>query len=149
MPQENASTRDIGVASVKILKIGSTLHFALSSRRAGYITVINLGTSGRFLLLCPGLCSIAQSRVEPNRTYELPGRELFPYYDGDLVENGPAGWEHLVAIVSDQPLIDQRLLGAARNAVNEIAPADLERMVARLDKTPSQWSAGILSFMVE
>jgi hypothetical protein len=143
--------RDIGFKSINILKKGSRLNFTVRSERAGYVTVMNLGTSGKFYLMCPGsLCEPERARVEAGRGYEMPGPELFPF-DGDLVESGPAGREHIVVVVSQKPLSLARRLGLGPDSppIVAIEPGVLAATMAELEAAPEQWTAGVLSFDVE
>jgi hypothetical protein len=57
-------------------------------------------------------CPTGACFVEPEKSYKIARHgELFPY-DLDLQEQGPPGWEHIVAIVSDTPLVEDTLYGA-------------------------------------
>lgn len=144
-------TRDIGVAKVKALKIGTSLAFSFESARPGYVTMLNLGTSGRVWVHVPSaLRSPGEARVEAGRRYAVPGPELFPW-PHDYREEGPGGWEHIVVVVSDQPLI----LGDATKELSRESPllqldhVELTRIVGQLEDSPESWSVGVLSFLVE
>jgi hypothetical protein len=144
-------TRDMGLRQDNVLKIGSTLSFTLHSARPGYVTLINFGTSGRLWLLCPGsLCPAEHTHIEANRPYPIPGPILFPVKQ-ELFEKGPGGWEHLVAVISDRPLIGPGLAVPTPLAkpLNELSAEAMGRLMAELDGMPGAWTAGVLSFEVE
>ena len=106
-------TRDIGVAKVKALKIGTSLAFSFESARPGYVTMLNLGTSGRVWVHVPSALRGPQDAlVEAGRRYTVPGPELFPW-PHDYREEGPGGWEHIVVVVSERPLLTTDAVGKA------------------------------------
>jgi len=144
-------TRDIGAAKVKALKIGTSLAFSFESARPGYVTMLNLGTSGRVWVHVPSaLRKPEDARVEAGRRYTVPGPELFPW-PHDYREEGPGGWEHIVVVVSDQPLIlgdaTKRLFGDS--PLLQLDHEELTRLVGQLNDSPDSWVAGVLSFLVE
>ena len=150
LAQQDLTTRDIGLRLLNVLKIGTTLNFTLSTNRPGYVTALNLGTSGKFWLLCPSSVCTERAYVEPGRVYPFPGAELFPF-QGDLAEMGPPGKEHLAVLISKKPLINA--LGVSqsqlREPINEIHAEALTKLTLALDATPGDWTAGVLSFDVE
>lgn len=145
------SLRDIGAAKVQSLAIGRSLSFELISGRDGCMTVLNLGTSGKIYVHLPNaLVGDRSSHVESDRTYRIPGPELFPW-KYDYREEGPAGWEHIAGIVSDEPVVPAQAL--ARSTVEApivlLQPDEIETLRARLeDMRPDSWSVGVLSFFV-
>jgi hypothetical protein len=143
------TTRDLGLMTADTLRVGSSLALAVTSQRAGYVTLLNLGTSGKFWRLTPGpLCSVDCSRIAAGSHYEVPGPKLFPYQYA-LRENGPAGWEHIVAIVSDQPLFSQTAYSANDGKIIEVSRETLLQVNAKLQQSPDSWTAAVLSFFVE
>ena len=150
-------TRDIGTAKVKALPVNTTLQFELATTRRGYVTFLNIGTSGTVYMQIPNAyVDLEASRVEVGRAYRVPGVELMPWerlrQDGlDYLEAGPPGWEHLVAIVSDKPFIDGGCL--ARTRVEPpfviLSPAEISDLCDALSqRNTKSWSAGVLSFLV-
>jgi hypothetical protein len=159
LSMEKLRTRDVvcGAARISVdgLSIGTKLKFKLTSNRAGHVTVINAGTSGRFWLLVPS-AGARSARISRERNYDLPGEELLPAsWSGPLEEGGPSGeWEHVIAIVSDEPLLapeflEDRFRHFGRGDLLELTIPELAEVHRRLAKWPeSAWSAGVVSFEV-
>ena len=148
---ENKVALVVGVAKVKALKIGTSLAFSFESARPGYVTMLNLGTSGRVWVHVPSaLRSPRDARVEAGRRYTVPGPELFPW-PHDYREEGPGGWEHIVVVVSDQPIIpdDATKALSTDSPLLRLDHAELARIVGQMESSPDSWSAGVLSFLVE
>lgn len=143
--------RDIGTAIIKALPIGRSLQFEFNSRRAGYATLLNLGTSGNVYLQVPNAMIGGQNvRVVSDKSYFVPGRDLFPW-DGDYREEGPGGWEHIVGIVSDEPVIPQDILfrSTPDSPIVRLTAEEVSMLFAQLEElSPTTWSAGVLSFLV-
>ena len=103
-------TRDIGTKKVDELAINSSLQFEFLSQRAGYATILNIGTSGNVWLQSPNAyVGIEQAGIESGRKYQIPGQLLPPEelsrHGLAYLEVGPPGWEELIVIVSDKPLV--------------------------------------------
>jgi hypothetical protein len=151
LSKADLATRDIGTAKVKALPIGRSLQFKLVSQRAGYVTLLNLGTSGAVFLHVPNAMIGKQNvRVMEGRPYFVPGEELFPWA-WDYREEGPAGWEHIVGIVSDAPVIAADILArsSAESPIVRLTPEEVGLLFAKLEDMPAEkWSSGVLSFLV-
>jgi hypothetical protein len=79
------------------LRIGKdSLGFSVSSARAGYVQVLVLGPDGSLLQLFPNSQAKPQ-RIQPGQTLKLP-QASWPL---ETVE--PAGAEHFLVVVSEQP----------------------------------------------
>ncbi len=150
-------TRDIGTVKINALTFPSTLYFRLTSERAGYITIINFGTSGANYLHVPNAyIGQEQAIIESNREYSIPGSELLPPKKLDecrlsYIEAGPPGWEHIAVMVSKYPLIDGKLLEKATSSspfIN-LSHDDMSGIFETIKLfSNSEISAGILSFLV-
>ena len=151
LKKQDLVTRDIGTAKVKALPIGKSLQFKLESKRAGFITVLNLGTSGTAYVHVPnGLIADKNIRIADGKSYLIPGKELFPW-QWDYREEGPAGWEHIIGIVSDGPLLPESITGRSTTEapIVKLTPEELDGLFTTLNDFPPQsWSAGVLSFLV-
>ena len=155
------STRDIVTGPAKEVEIdtlfaGEKVDFEFTSPRSGYVTVINPGTSGKFWLHVPN-AYCPKPRIEGCHAYQVPGPELLPedqlqaaglaYYEG-----GPAGWEYLVVIVSDEPLMDAKTVGRSREEAPliDLSPEDLQGALDRLEQMGrDRWASGVAKFRVE
>ncbi len=150
--------RDIGKARVKGLPINTSLQFKFSTERSGYVTMLNIGTSGSVYIHVPSpYVPQEQARVNGTHTYCIPGPELLPWerlrqLGFDYVEVGPPGWEHIAVLVTDKPLVNVRILERA-DAEAPFVKLTNEELSGfgnmLLNMPPDMWSAGILSFLVE
>lgn len=151
LTKADLTTRDIGTAKVKALPIGRSLQFKIESKRAGLLTLLNLGTSGAVYLHVPNAMIGGQNiRIIESKAYFIPGHELFPW-EWDYREEGPAGWEHIVGIVSDEPVITADILArsTAESPIVRLTPEEVGTLFAKLEDLPSEkWSSGVLSFLV-
>ena len=150
-------TRDIGTAKVKGLPINASLQFEFSTSKAGYLTLLNLGTSGGVYVHVPNAyVGIRQARVDAGHTYSIPGPELLPWdrlrgLGLDYVEIGPPGWEHIAVLVSEEPLITPEIATQARPEAPfvKLTEEQIAELCNRLSEEPSdKWTSGVLSFLV-
>jgi len=150
-------TRDIGTKKVDSLAINSSLQFEFLSQRPGFATVLNIGTSGTVWLQSPNAyVGIDLARIEANQKHQIPGR-LLPAEDLArhglaYVEVGPPGWEELVVIVSDEPLVTEMdVFGSTQDSPFVALSSDrIEQLLDQLaGLSDGGWSAGVLSFLVE
>lgn len=110
------------------LRIGKdSLGFSVSSARAGYVQVLVLGPDGSLLQLFPNSQAKPQ-RIQPGQTLKLP-QASWPL---DTVE--PAGPEHFLVVVSEQPR-DYAALSTEREYLFTKLPTG-----ARADSLLQQWA---------
>jgi hypothetical protein len=151
LQKEDLVTRDIGAAQVKALPIGQSLTLVFRTERPGYVTLMNMGTSGAVYVQVPNaLVGVRSARAEVGRSYSVPGKDLFPW-GGDYREEGPAGWEHMALIVSDEPLIEEGILARSSRdcPIVRLTDAEVQNLSSALAAGPrDRWSAGVLSFLV-
>lgn len=149
-------TRDIGDRRVETIKINGSLAFTLRSQRAGYVTLLNIGTSGATHVLTPNSArDAARATISAGGLYSVPGGELLPIEilpQRELFEGGPPGWEVIVAIVSQQPLMTPTVRDAAKIVgpfftLHNWQVDDLIKHLASLN--PEHWTAGGVEFLVE
>jgi len=150
-------TRDIGTCKVKALPVNTSLQFEFTSARAGYVTLLNIGTSGSVYVHVPNAyVAMERARVDGGRPYAIPGAELLPWerlrqFGLDYVEVGPLGWEHIAVLVSDEPLVNARALAKASSGAPfvKLTSDDIADLCDALSNAPADmWSAGVLSFLV-
>ncbi|KQP35422.1 serine/threonine-protein kinase [Pseudorhodoferax sp. Leaf274] len=109
------------------LRIGKdSLGFSVSSARAGYVQVLVLGPDGSLLQLFPNSQAKPQ-RIQPGQTLRLP-QASWPL---ETVE--PAGAEHFLVVVSEQPR-DYAALSTEREYLFLKLPEG-----ARADALLAQW----------
>lgn len=143
-------SRDMASQKVGCLRIGTSLEFMFRTTRIGYVSILNIGTSGTVYLLTPsGLVGPESTQTTAPALYIFPGPPFYPVED--LWENGPAGWEDMLVVVSDEPLFSQSDLAAATPQQPEVVLTDpmIEALSNRLlELDTSSWAAGFLGFMV-
>ncbi len=151
-------TRDLGGSKVKGLPVNTSLQFELSSQRGGYVTLLNIGTSGTVYLHVPNpYIGRDEAKIEAGRSYTVPGPELLPYerldqVGLDYVEVGPPGWEHIGVLISDEPLVSDDVLARAvsDSPFSKLTDEDIADIGDTLAGLPDErWSGGVLSFLVE
>jgi hypothetical protein len=155
LAMKQLQTRDIGVNPVRVdaLPIGSSLQFELSSTLAGYVTLINIGTSGKVWLQVPNpYVDPASARIEANQMHTVPGPQLLPdHCIPGYFENGPAGWEHIAVTVTDTPIVDPRYLALASPSAPfiDLTSDEAAELAASLEDPPvGEYAVGLLSFLV-
>lgn len=150
-------TRDIGKARVKGLPVNTSLQFEFSTKRSGYVALLNIGTSGSVYVHVPNpYVTRERAKVEAGRSYAVPGPELLPWerlreQGFDYVEIGPPGWEHVAVLVSDVPLVSERVLASTRpdDPFVRLRTEDVAELCETLSSAPAgAWSAGVMSFLV-
>ena len=149
--------RTINGKNINILPINSHLQFEFSTERDGYVTILNIGTSSSVHLHVPNAYITAQKAQIFEGNYKIPGSKLLPWLqlqnnNHNYVEGGPAGWEHIAVIVSSEILIPSSII--ARSTCDspfvKLTSEDIKMMLETLSKLDdTNWSAGILSFLVE
>jgi hypothetical protein len=150
-------TRDIGAAKVQALPLNASLQFELKANMSGHLTVINVGTSGGIYVHVPNLyVTPEKAKVEEGRSYAIPGSMLMPWEElrrcgMDYVEIGPPGWEHLVAIVSEAPLVEARCVARASldNPFVRLSAHEFAHLCVNImERSQHVRGVGILSFLV-
>jgi hypothetical protein len=90
--------RDAGAWKVSdpghVFATGDQVRFRFKSNTAGYLYVVNEGTSGETATLFPSAEAGMDNRVEANREYYIPGDQ------GAFKLTGPAGYDTVYWIVS-------------------------------------------------
>jgi hypothetical protein len=110
MSVDGVVTRDV-VAQRKgqVLAIGQALTLRLKALHDGYLTLLHIGTSGRTYLFAPNThLAPDQAVIKRGEMYRLPGPMLLPGIN--LVDEGPPGWEHFIAVLSPRSLLDMAWL---------------------------------------
>jgi Domain of unknown function (DUF4384) len=80
---------------------GNILRFRLTSRIAGYLYVVDKGTTGQTTTLFPVLTGTGtQNRIEPDQTVVVPA-----IGDGWFEVSGPSGFDTIYLLVSSSPIL--------------------------------------------
>ena len=149
-------SRDIGCRKFDELRIGQSLAFEFVSPKDGYVTIINLGTSGNFWLHAPNAyVNATQAKVKADQMYSIPG-DLLPQmelrrHSLDYMECGPVGWEELIVLVTPAPLTSEgdTFETNQQSPFTRIPLSRMESLLAKLDEMPDNDVAlGALGFVV-
>jgi len=95
-------SRDINVVPVKsgeTFKIGDKINIKFKSSMDCYLTLLNIGTSGKLTILYPNTLH-QDNFIEGGKLFEIPGNE----YGFEYQLSGPAGIEKLKAIVTESKI---------------------------------------------
>ena len=95
-------SRDINVVPVKsgeTFKIGDKINIKFRSSKDCYLTLLNIGTSGKLTILYPNAL-YKDNFIEGGKLFEIPGDE----YGFEYQLSGPAGIEKLKAIVTESKI---------------------------------------------
>lgn len=91
---EYHGARDISVAPRnQSYKIGDKINLYFRSDMDCYLTLLNLGTSGKMTVLFPNAI-FQDNSIKGGKTYAIPGED----YPFDYILNGPSGTERIKAI---------------------------------------------------
>lgn len=150
LKKRDMQSRDIGPRQVKSLAIGTVLDFELASQKSGYVSVLNIGTSGAAYLLAPnGIVQPEQAQIDPSKALYFPGAPLLPHTP--LYENGPPGWEEIIVFISRKPLFSNADLAATTTTQPEVRLSGkrINHLLEQLSELPEDdWQAGLLGFLV-
>jgi hypothetical protein len=100
---------------------------------------------------------LEKAKVNRGRSYAVPGPELLPWerlrqLGLDYVEVGPPGWEHIAVLITDRPLITSNVIERASSDMPfvKLDAEDITELCDILaDEPADQWTAGVLSFLVD
>lgn len=100
LEQRKGSTAQ-AVPQNNVFRNGDILRFRLTSQIAGYLYVVDKGTSGEVSPLFPSTSAPnADNRIEMNRSYVVPADG-----DGWFQVDGPAGFDTIYFLVSSTPIV--------------------------------------------
>jgi hypothetical protein len=89
------------VAQNTVFHNGNILRFRLTSRIAGYLYVVDKGTTGQTTTLFPvATGSGSQNKIEPDQTMVVPAMG-----DGWFEVSGPSGFDIIYLLVSSSPIL--------------------------------------------
>lgn len=114
-----------------------SIQMAIQSFSGGYLTLINLGTSGDCTLIVPNyFSSSASALLAAHELEKLPGGLLLPIPEDELRTQAAQGEERIIALVTTTPIIPEAWLHCL----------DEDSCFTTLDKT--QWAA-LLHILVQ
>lgn len=135
-----SALRDLGAPQDDVQhghRLGSRVCLAIESDRDGHLLLLNEGTSGTIYCLCPSAFA-PETRLAAGRTYlPQPGAR----YDAFVVSGKP-GREHLLAILTDEPLGLDWMPANPKVPARLLSPADIDTLLSRLrDLEGDRWTA--------
>jgi Domain of unknown function (DUF4384) len=93
------------------IAVGSEVSFQVSSKKAGYLILIDVDASGKLVQIYPNPMSLmAPSGIRENLNYIRPGKplqipdRLSPFAGFEFVASPPAGTAMVLALLSDRPV---------------------------------------------
>lgn len=133
-------TRGLGAPQEDVrhgFALGSRVCLAIESNRAGHLLLIDEGPEGIIYCLCP-------SRFAP-KTYLPTGKNYLPQersrYDSFVVTGKP-GREHLLAIITDEPLNLDWMTEDPKIPARVLKQADIETLLDKLQHLEGNtWTA--------
>jgi hypothetical protein len=146
------SSRDIKIVPVKsgeAFKIGEKINIKFKSSNDCYLTLLNIGTSGKLTILFPN--SLHQDNfITGGKLYEIPGEE----YGFEYQLSGPPGIERLKAIVttSKVALIESQFTpdgNLFQTISSKAAARDIVIMEKKIEAfSPGDWNEAYFEFKV-
>jgi hypothetical protein len=132
--------RDLGAPQNDVqhgYRLGSRVCLAIESDRAGHLLLLDEGTSGKIYCLCPSVFA-PDTRLAAGRTY-LP--QQGSRYDAFEVSGQP-GREHLLALLTDEPLGLDWMPNDPKVPARVLSQADIDTLLARLREIEGdRWTA--------
>ena len=150
--KDASQSRDINVVPVKSgksFKIGDMINIKFKSSKDCYLTLLNIGTSGKLTILYPNSLH-KDNFIESGKLYEIPGDE----YGFEYQLSGPAGTEKLKAIVTESKinLVESQLApdGKLFKTVSpEAAARDISIIEKKVEEIPQdKWNETYFEFKV-
>lgn len=147
-----SGARDISVEPVNdhaTFRIGDEVEISVQATEDCFLTLLNIGTSGRLTILFPNALH-PDSRLEANRPHVIPGQE----YGFRYVLKGPIGTERLKAIVTTEPVkLVEASFTADGGLFHQVEPTAAARDIAIVKETTdalpdAAWAEANFSFDV-
>ena len=93
------------------IPVGSRVSFRISTKRAGYLILLDVDSSGKLTQIYPNPASLLSSgNIRPQANFVKPGKPiqipsmLEPFAGVEFVATPPLGTAMVVAVLSDQPV---------------------------------------------
>jgi TIR domain/Domain of unknown function (DUF4384) len=118
-------------------RLGSRVSLAIESERGGHLLLLDEGPEGTRYCLCPSWFA-SDTHVQPGRSY-LP--QAGSRYNSFVVSGKP-GREHLLAIITDEPIGLDWMPADFRTPARVLTTADVETLLDRLrSREADRWTA--------
>lgn len=155
MTNANLKTQELKIkgalAKWNMLRNGDSLGFSFTASSTGYVTILNLGTSGKMTVLAPNSLTGSDTgwvKTEQGVRYDFP-KSFMPDFDEDaFIEDSSSGLEGIYTIITQQPLLSCHKTGELTE-LTCISYSEIKMIIESLNEMPSDsWSAGCLEFQV-
>jgi len=146
-------SRDINVVPVKsgeTFKVGDKINVKFKSSKDCYLTLLNIGTSGKLTFLYPNTLH-KDNFIEGGRLFEIPGDE----YGFEYQLSGPAGIEKLKAIVTESKInLVESQFSPDGNMFKIVSPGSAARDISIIEKKVEEipqdkWNEAYFEFNVK
>lgn len=139
--QGAARLRDLGAPQDDVqhgFRVGSQVCLVVESDRPGHLLLLDEGPSGKVYCLCPSAFA-PNTHITAGRTYLPQEGSRYPSF----VVTGRPGREHLLAVVTDEPLDLEWMPGEpAREPARVLNANDIDALLARLRSLEGErWTA--------
>jgi hypothetical protein len=128
-----SGSRDISfvpTSSGDKFKVGDKININFKVSKPSYLTLLNIGTSGKLTILFPNKI-YSNNFIEANKKYEIPGND----YGFEYQLQGPSGKEKLKAIVTEEKInIIESQLSADGSLFKTVEPQAAARDISILEK---------------
>lgn len=137
---DRGGLRDLGAPQDGVqyeFRLGSRVCLAVESDRAGHLLLLDEGTSGKIYCLCPSDFA-PDAHLASTRTY-LPQQDS--KYNAFVVSGKP-GREHLLAIITDEPLGFDWMPSNPKTPARLLSNSDINALLSRLrELEANRWTA--------
>jgi Domain of unknown function (DUF4384) len=106
----NSAGLSLQVLSASVVRLGDALSFRISSKKPGYLILIDVDAAGKLAQIYPSAISIVEqgaeesaNRLEPSNVLQVPDPNS-PQTAFELVASAPTGVALVVAMLSDRPV---------------------------------------------
>ena len=142
---------DFCLAEWNTLSYGASLAFSFTASQEGFVTILNLGTSGQITALIPNSATGSDKisvHAKKNAAYNFPQTFLPSFPADSFEEQSRSGLEGIYVLITPEPLISVRYTGQ----LNELPNVSYSQVLKFLDSLKAlpknSWSVGVLEFQV-
>ena len=133
------------------LRKGESLEFAFTPSKSGFVTILNLGTSGKMTILAPNSLTGSDTlsvKADQGVRYNFP-KSIMPDLDADsFIEDSSSGLEGIYVLVTKEPLFNF----AKTSDLTELPELSYDKVQALINQLKNldanAWCAGCLEFQV-
>jgi hypothetical protein len=156
-PVENSAGLAIDILPGNELHTGEKITLRVSTKRAGYLVIVDIGANGKVTQLFPSVRSVMATlgerananMIQPGRAIRIPD-PLNPYSGFELIASPPTGIATVLAMLSDRPVqvvdlpdVPANMAGRSQ-AVSFLQDAARKLLIAAADGAksfePIRWS---------